>query len=93
MTARWRTSSGFRTRSPEQLLLSSPCAFRRGLVERTRKKLSESLSAYECFLQALWLSDKTSGNGTKSLDLLAKAIRNRPDLCAGHALTAIHHCL
>ena len=65
-----------------------PLRLQGALVERTRKKPSESLSAYECFLQAQWLSDNTSSNGAKSLDLLATAIRIDPNFARAHALTA-----
>jgi adenylate cyclase len=68
-----------------------PLRLQSALVERARKKPSESMSAYECFLRAQWLSDKTSGNATKSLELLATATRLDPKFAQAYALTAYVH--
>ncbi|MFN0115064.1 MAG: adenylate/guanylate cyclase domain-containing protein [Paracoccaceae bacterium] len=66
-----------------------PLRLQGALVERARRKPTENLSAYECFLQAQWLADKTSRNAPKSLELLAAAIRIDPKYARAHALAAL----
>jgi tetratricopeptide (TPR) repeat protein len=46
------------------------------------------LTAYESFLQANWLFDKTSGSATKAVDLLSTAIRLDPKFAQAYALKA-----
>lgn len=68
-----------------------PVRLQGALIDNARKKPSESLSAYECFLRAQWLTDKTSSNATKSLEQLATAIRIDPKFAQAYALTAYVH--
>jgi len=68
-----------------------PLRLQGAMVEHARKKPSESLSAYECFLRAQQLYDHTSGNAPETLELLATAIRIDPKFAQAFALTAYVH--
>ncbi|MFD1159016.1 adenylate/guanylate cyclase domain-containing protein [Roseovarius aestuarii] len=68
-----------------------PLRLQGALVAYSRKKPSESLSAYECFLRAQQLYDHTSSNAREALEQLATATRIDPNFAQAFALTAYVH--
>jgi adenylate cyclase len=65
-----------------------PVRLQGAIVERARRKPSESLSAYESFLQADWLFDKSIGTARRAVDLLSTAIHLDPKFAQAYALKA-----
>ncbi|MEM7216456.1 MAG: adenylate/guanylate cyclase domain-containing protein [Pseudomonadota bacterium] len=68
-----------------------PLRLQGALVERARKKPSENLTAYECFLRAQNLYDHTSRHAREALEQLETAIRIDPKFAQAFALTAYVH--
>ena len=65
-----------------------PIRLQGALIESARKKPSENLSAYDYYLRARWLFDRTSEKMTKVLELLSEAIRVDPECAHAYAMTA-----
>ncbi len=68
-----------------------PVRIQGALVENSRQKPSENLTAYDCFLQGRWLFDRMSGEDAKALDLLRTAIDIDPGCAPAHAYIALAH--
>ena len=68
-----------------------PVRLQGALLERARKKPSDSLSAYECFLRAYQLNDHSSGNAPEVLQLLATALEMDPKFARAYALKGYVH--
>jgi adenylate cyclase len=65
-----------------------PIRLQGALIESARKKPSENLSAYDYYLRARWLFDRTNGRLLKVLDLLSEAIRIDPECAHAYAMKA-----
>ncbi len=66
-----------------------PVRLQGALVETVRRKPSENLSAYDCYLHGRWLFDQTSGQDVAALKLLKKAVEIDPDYAHAHAYIAL----
>jgi adenylate cyclase len=64
-----------------------PIRLQGAIHENARRKPSENLTAYDCYLRGCWLFDQTSGQNPEALALLGKAVELDPG-CA-HAYGAI----
>ena len=65
-----------------------PIRLQVALIESARQKPSENLSAYDYYLRARWLFDRTSEKMTEVLDLLSEAIRIDPGCAHAYAMMA-----
>ena len=68
-----------------------PIRLKDALVESVRRKPSQSLSAYDCYLHGRWLFDQTAGQDPKALELLTKAIGIDPNFALAHCYIALAH--
>jgi TolB-like protein/Tfp pilus assembly protein PilF len=68
-----------------------PVRLHGALVETVRRKPSESLSAYDCFLHGRWLYDQSSGQDPLALERLRKAVEIDPNCAPAHAYIALAH--
>lgn len=68
-----------------------PVRLQGALIEHARKKPSENLSAYDCYMRARWLFDRTSGKATDVLELLATAVQIDPNCAHAYAMIAHVH--
>ena len=83
-TARSRTSSTFRTRSPIAWSAIVEPSVRRSEIERSRRKRPESLDAYDLFLRALPHMQTRMPEGARiAIPLLEKALETGAGLCRG----------
>jgi TolB-like protein/Tfp pilus assembly protein PilF len=65
-----------------------PNRLRRSLVDRVRRKSTESFSAYEYFLQGRWIYLNTSGTDPRAVTYLNKAIEFDPRYAESYAVLA-----
>ncbi len=68
-----------------------PVRLHGALVETVRRKPSENLSAYDCYLHGRWLYDRTSGQDPLALQRLSKAVEIDPSCAQAHAYIALAH--
>ena len=68
-----------------------PVRLQGALVESLRRKTSDSLSAYDCFLHGRWLFDQTGGQDPLALQRLKQAVEVDPDCAPAHAYIALAH--
>ena len=68
-----------------------PVRLQGALVETVRRKPSENLSAYDCFLHGRWLYDQSSGQDPLALERLTQAVEIDPDCAPAHAYIALAH--
>jgi len=65
-----------------------PVRLQVAMIESARRKPSENLSAYDCFLRARWLFDRTSKSFPGVLELLARAIQIDSTCAHAYAMLA-----
>ncbi len=68
-----------------------PVRLHGALVETVRRKPSENLSAYDCYLHGRWLYDQSSGQDPMALERLGKAVEIDPGCAQAHAYIALAH--
>jgi TolB-like protein len=59
------------------------------LTEAARRKPSENLSAYDCYLQGRWLFDQSGGQDPQATALLRKAVEIDPECAHAYAYLAM----
>lgn len=75
----------------QTIVMLLPGRLRGAMVETSRRKPSENLSAYDHFLHGRWLVDQTAGQDPKALEILAKAVEADPACANAHAYIALVH--
>jgi TolB-like protein/class 3 adenylate cyclase len=68
-----------------------PVRLQGALVETLRRKPSQNLSAYDCFLHGRWLYDRSSGQDPLALERLRQAVEIDPGCAAAQAYIALAH--
>jgi adenylate cyclase len=68
-----------------------PVRLQGDLQERVRRKPSENLTAYDCYLRGRWRLDHAFWQDAKALELLWKAVKIDPNCAHAYAYIALVH--
>ena len=68
-----------------------PLRLHGAMVESLRRKASDNLSAYDCYLHGRWLYDRSAGQDPEALALFRKAVEIDPSSAQAHVYIALAH--